>query len=258
MHYIFEQLRRVIDEPYQQNGRRAPDQGSARRVHHTHEHLDALLDALTPITAHPPGVELAHVRAFISSQLTYLEHHSERLRAFEERYVDEQYGDMSVRGELAMLGVDLDNSLREARNILREVDSETTLHIYGLVDIPPRARHALVDYAQNAIVLLRAHPHRFYSGRDEVLDTRQTADTLADQLAPFEELVTRLQHEILDLREALDARNTAVDHWINAYQGVCCVLEGLFHQAGLHDIADRLSPSFRRIASRTNLGPAAS
>jgi len=225
---------------------------AAHVVRMTREHMDELLEALTPIAAHDPGVDIEHVRSFIASQLTYLERQSERLREFEERYVDEQHDDMSVRGEMAMRGVDLDTSLREARDMLREFDSETTLHIYGLVEVPPRARHALVEYARNAIVLLRAHPHRFSSERGELMDTRQVADDLDGQLEPFEALVTRLKNEIIDLREALDARNTAVDQWIDAYQGVCCVLEGLFRQAGLHETADRLSPSFRRISSLTN------
>jgi hypothetical protein len=209
----------------------------------TRSHASELAAALATTLDVPQD----HLLTLIHAQAALLERASEEMERCERDYVAEQDDDVSLRGKIAEAGIELDHKLRLTREHIRSFESDDTLAVYGLDQPPPRARAALVGYAQNAILQLRAHPFRFSGELGQVIDTRKVAVLLDGLLEPFDHLVTEMSQEMSQLRASLDARNAAVDAWTDTYQGVSCSLEGLFHLAGLHHLAERIRPSYSRV-----------
>ncbi len=211
-----------------------------------HTHLDLVVERLAArATAH----ELLgphHIHAFLLNQLEHLEGVTTKMRDLDMAYVTEQDDDVSLRGKLAEVGIELDRKLRLTRDSIQDLDSHETLEIYGMAERPPRARHALVNYADRIIQLLRAHPYQFSGEIGQVIDTRKVADVVEESLQPFKELVDQMNREMNDLQRALQSRNQAIDDWVDAYQGVCHCFEGLFRLSGLHRAAKLLTPTYQR------------
>lgn len=217
-------------------------------IHTVHQNLDEVCEALAPVLAHSDLLNTAHAQAFITSHLKHLECVAERMSACDLGYVCEQNDDINLRGKIAETGLDLDHKIHQIRDNIRNLDSNETLGIYGMAEKPPRARQALVAYAQQVIRLLRARPYQFSGEIGQIIDTRTMADILEQVLTPFQKLVDEMNKEMDDLQSALHKRNNAIDTWADIYQGVCQCLEGLFRLANKNIIADALSPSFRRTA----------
>ena len=192
------------------------------------------------------GLPAEQIRALLVAQADLLERACTTLKECEHIYIEEQDDDVSLRGRIAEAGIELDQKLRMVRENIRTFESEDALAIYGLDEAPPRAREALVGYAANAIQQLRAHPYQFTGELGQVIDTRKVAVLLGDLLEPFETLVAEMSEEMNQLREALDARNSAVDIWTDTYQGVAGTLEGMLRLARKYTLADSIHPSFIR------------
>lgn len=209
-------------------------------------HIDLVVERLSARATHHDVLQPQHIHAFLVNQLEHLEAVTTTMRDLDTAYVTEQDDDVSLRGKLAEVGIELDRKLRLTRDSIRDLDSPETLEIYGMAERPPRARHALVSYADRIIQLLRAHPYQFSGEIGQVIDTRKVADVVEESLQPFKELVDQMSREMNDLQRALQARNQAIDDWVDTYQGVCHCFEGLFRLADLHRAAKLLTPSYQR------------
>ncbi len=217
------------------------------------QQADELSVALGPHLGGRAGLTTDNIRSLILSQAEYLESLTDQMREAEEAYVSEQDDDISLRGRLAEASIELDRKLRLTRAHIRDSEGADALQIYGLVDTPPRARGALVDYARNAIDLMSAHPYTFRGELGEILETRTVAVLLKDLLEPFEALVERMNTEVDELQEALSERNVAMDDWVNAYRGVARTLEGFCWLSGKFDLAEEYHPNFERTPTSLNL-----
>lgn len=220
---------------------------ASRRIIDTiHSNLDVITQRLTERAVSHDILGSEHIDAFLHLQIEHLQQLSESMRTLDMAYVTEQDDDVSLRGKLAEAGIELDRKLRLTRDSIRDLDSHETLQIYGMADRPPRARHALVAYADRIIQLLRAHPYQFSGEIGQVIDTRKVASVIEESLQPFKNLVDQMNREMNDLQEALRARNQAIDDWTDAYQGVCHCFEGLFRLVGLRRAAKLLTPTYHR------------
>lgn len=211
------------------------------------EHASRLAAKLDPKLGSYNALEPSHVEALILSQVSYLESLTGTMQAAEQEYIEEQGDDIILRGKLAEACIELDRKLRATREHIQESEGPSALQIYGLTDNPPKARSALVSYARNTIELLSAHPYTFVGELGQQLETRTVAVLLNDLLLPFADLVTQMNTEMDELREALQHRNDAIDAWIDTYRGVSHTIEGLCRIAGEHELAEQFKPTSKRV-----------
>lgn len=150
----------------------------------------------------------------------------------------------------ATLQESLVGRLRTVRNTAGEIVGQDKLHRYGLNSAPPTDQQRVIPYAENVIELLRANPDPVTNAVGLSFQSTPVADALEAKLGEYTAEHAAANREKRELQKAKSDHDRAVAYWDNIYQGIASQLEGLFRQAGRHQLADRVRPTWAKSTGR--------
>ncbi|QDG49352.1 hypothetical protein FIV42_00950 [Persicimonas caeni] len=162
------------------------------------------------------------------------------------KYAAEQADDASN----ATMQESLVHRLRTVRNTAGEIVGVDKLRQFGLNNQPPHDQEGVIPYAENVVELLRANPDPVTNDVGLTFQSVPVADALEAKLVEYRDERTDANREKRQLQQAKADHDRAVDYWDDIYQGVASQLEGLFRQAGRHQLADRVRPTWAKSTGR--------
>jgi hypothetical protein len=176
---------------------------------------------------------------------------TDEMRAAELALAAELSDDDEHRGRRDEVVEQLREELFAGRDVLERGLGEGAASAYGLSSAPPRRPDALLAFAENVINLLQETPE---SGTDvfgNAVETAAIASSLEQSHARLEAALDQIDQETRKAQQARAARDEVVDQWAEVYRGTATVLSGLFLLAGRRDLADRVRPTIRGTAGKS-------
>lgn len=140
--------------------------------------------------------------------------------------------------------------LRTVRNTAGEIVGQDNLRRYGLRDLPPTDQASIIPYAENVVELLRDNPDPVTNEVGLTFHSAPVADALEAKLTEYSSENADANRERRELQKAKADHDRAAEYWNDIYQGAASQLEGLFRQAGRHQLADRVRPTWAKSTGR--------
>jgi len=176
-----------------------------------------------------------------------LAHAAAELREREQNLAAERADDGPVRAARDNATTEVSGLVTLLRSTVEDHMGTAALATYGLGGDTPRAPAKLLNLAQNVAQLLEQNPAKVTSPFGTSFDTKTAAQVLKAKAAELAAHIKDDDREARELETAMSDRDRAAAAWVNAYQGTASMLEGLYRQAGLKDLADKVRPTQRRL-----------
>lgn len=194
----------------------------------------------------PGGDAAFDVACVLSAHRDLLIRVRDQMQVADEELTAEAADDKQYRDARDDANARLTAAVESARAMLEAAYDESLLTFYGLVEAPPRAPGLLKEYAEKVVVCLRHRPLEQSSPYGFSIDLGLLADKIETELIPLSVALEDIEREVLEIRQALDARNRAMVMFDETYESVAEVIHGYFLLARRPDLAELVRPTSRR------------
>lgn len=140
------------------------------------------------------------------------------------------------------------------RSLLLELTAQQMRGL-GLASAPPRGHANFEAYTTNAIAQLRAQDLQVTPRRGSAYTTAELAPELEARLKAYADARAAVALDERETQAAREVRDQAVADFEQLVFAAAAILEGLFRQAGMVAIAERIRPSSLRVSGRLEEDP---
>ncbi|MEL6179698.1 MAG: hypothetical protein AAFS10_12135 [Myxococcota bacterium] len=179
----------------------------------------------------------------------------ERLRSTEIKLASELGEDQLGRDERDEHNDALVDTLRYVRNRCLNDLERSEVNTLGFTKAVPTSHSALPNYAANAVAQLRKEERAITPRLGDPYTTTALAALVEAELSVYNTALAKLSKEERETQGARLARDEAVEHFERTSYAAAAILEGIFRQAGMGEIADRIRPTTLRVSGRLDEDP---
>lgn len=221
------------------------------------ENTLAVFEGMKDVAEGIEGFSLDYVASNFTLQRTLVEQAEEDYRARELTLASEVASDVTSRDKRDGAFNDLSDILDRVFTTLKGDVTPKRMRALGMEFAPPTTFDVIDDYAQNVVHQCRLEENQ--APIQPLLGAPYTVAALAaliePRLATYNALTQALDDDLRDTQRVRAERDVASDRFQRVVLNAARILEGLFRQANLDAIADRIRPSQARGSGRLDLDP---